>query len=594
MKKVLAVLLSLALVLSLGLVAFATGTPEEPTQPDTDSVYDAANGGFSIVIDNAIAGETYDAYKVFHVTYANDVTAEPATNADGSDATSEHGAYSYTITPASPWWSVVTAGAAPELSTDPVEFTAKNLKFTKSTAKDGDEFIYVVEADANFSAYDFAAYLAANIPAGAAKNSATAVADSRTQTEEDIAKNIQRGTATIAVPGAGYYFVTTTTGALCSLDTTEPTAKIVEKNSVPDVDKKVSDKAGEGWSDKTDLDVGDTAYFKIEVTTGVGNNGDITLHDTMTESLTLNRKTGEEDADITFTITDKNGVVDPANYTITYGASHTTGEGDDAVTTTCTFDIVFKAAYILALGDNETITVQYDATLNEGARIYPLDNPNTTHIDYSNQSSTEKTVKVYSYEFDIVKVDTEGNLLPGAEFTLTRNAATKRDGETDPIKFVKEGDGYRVAKDGEEGTTTILASEDGKYHIYGLDAGVYTLTETKAPTGYNLLKDPVTIVVKGVADGEQQGHIYNGSGDSWQTALYKETVSETVTDAEGQETTTETEKVLPDTVEVVNDTGTELPSTGGIGTTIFYIVGGVLLLGAVVVLIARRRMRADA
>lgn len=574
MKKVFALLLSVLLVLSLSVAAFAV--------TDTDSVADKANPGFKIEIANAIVGETYKAYKVFDVAYARDnPSATATTNADGSDATHEHNVYAYTITDGSAWWSVVTQGASPELSTNPAEFTAHGLKFTKTTGKVGTATVYTVEEAAGFSAADFASYLFENIPTAVQANpdgTGTAVAypDSK-QTQEDVAKNIKRGKATINLTDAGYYFVTTTTGALCSLDTTEPTAKIVEKNDVPDVDKSVSDTGENGtWSKKTDVDVGDTVYYKIDVSTGTGNNSAITLHDKMDSALTLNRKT-EGTADTTFVVKVGETVVpaketvggtEHVNYTITYNPA----DGD-------TFDIEFSAAYITALGDNKTIDVYFDATLNENAKIYGESNDNETYIDYSNQHSSKPNVQVYTYEFDIVKVDSDGNLLSGAEFTLTRSAATKRTGETDPIQFVKTADGYRVAKDGETDTVTTLTSEDGKYHLYGLDAGVYTLTETKAPTGFNMAKDPITVVIKGTADGAKQGKIYKDTDgtQAWQTSLYK------VED-----------EVLADTVEVINRTGSELPSTGGIGTTIFYIVGGVLLLGAAIVLIARRRTQTEA
>ena len=564
MKKVFALALSLLLMLSVGVTAFA--------DPDTDSAYDATQpAGFSISIANAIVGETYNAYKIFDVTYANDDTsATSATHTDGSDAMSAHQSYTYSITNDSPWWSVVTNEANPSLNTNPAEFSANGLKFTKTAGKVGDATIYTVEEGTGFSAAAFAAYLSTHIPTDVTtgdpiepSGSATLQGDG-TQSETGI----KRGTATIRVGGAGYYFVTTTTGALCSLDTTEPVANIVEKNDIPDVNKYVSDTSDGTWSDKTDVDIGDTVYYKIEVSTGVGNNAAITLHDTMDSSLTLNRK-DDEGVDTTFVVMANDAVVAPtdgteANYTVTYGKA----DG-------CTFEIVFSEKFITGLGDHETIFVYFDATLNEGAKIFGQSNDNKTHIQYSNQTSQEHIVKVYTYDFYIVKIDTDVNLLPGAEFTLSSGG--------NAIEFIKSGNNYRVAKSGETGANPTLTSSDEKLHITGLDAGTYTLTETKAPSGYNMAREPITIIIKGVtnvaADAGKQGNIYSDADCTlqWKTSEYKE---------EGE--------VLDNTIEVINRTGSELPSTGGIGTTIFYIVGGILIIGAAVILIARRKSRKEA
>ena len=143
--------------------------------------------------------------------------------------------------------------------------------------------------------------------------------------------------------------------------------------------------------------------------------------------------------------------------------------------------------------------------------------------------------------------------LAGATFTLSKNA----DG-SDPIALVSEGNNvYRVAKTGETGTVTEITTDTtGKFTIKGLDADTYYLTETKAPDGYNKLAGPVTIVI-----GENG--VVNGTTEAPQGV---------------------------DEVKVLNQTGAELPSTGGMGTTIFYVVGAVLMIGAGVLLVTRRRM----
>ncbi|MDO5798851.1 MAG: SpaA isopeptide-forming pilin-related protein [Eubacteriales bacterium] len=145
--------------------------------------------------------------------------------------------------------------------------------------------------------------------------------------------------------------------------------------------------------------------------------------------------------------------------------------------------------------------------------------------------------------------------LADAIFTLSKDSKG-----TNPIKFVEDittGDIYRVAKTGETGEPTVTTPTSGRFTIKGLDAGTYYLTETQQPAGYNKLKDPVKVVIK--EDG-------------------------TIT--VGENTTTPVNEV-----KVENNTGSILPSTGGSGTTLIYILGAVLVLGSSVVLITKKRMR---
>ena len=164
MKKFLAILVSIMLVLSLSVFAFAEGGT--PT-PDTDQPYDAANGGFSITIDNALKGETYKAYKIFDVIYANDVDPAPTVTAPttipgAADDTHFHSNYAYTISSTSPWFSIVTAPMSSDYTattTDGV-ISVNGLTFTPSQA---DATIYAVaideDADPAFNAAVFAQYL---------------------------------------------------------------------------------------------------------------------------------------------------------------------------------------------------------------------------------------------------------------------------------------------------------------------------------------------------------------------------------------------------------------------------------------------------
>ncbi|MCI7020608.1 MAG: prealbumin-like fold domain-containing protein, partial [Clostridiales bacterium] len=161
--------------------------------------------------------------------------------------------------------------------------------------------------------------------------------------------------------------------------------------------------------------------------------------------------------------------------------------------------------------------------------------------DASNTEWSETVTK--TYQFEILKyaaTDTNKNPLAGATFQL-------KDASGNVVKLVKVSDTeYRVANGSETGAVesfTTVAS--GKIVIKGVDLDKYTLVETAAPAGYNTLKDPVEVTVLAT------------------NAL---------------------------TVEVPNASGTELPSTGGMGTTIFYVLGSVLVLGAVVLLVTKKRM----
>lgn len=175
----------------------------------------------------------------------------------------------------------------------------------------------------------------------------------------------------------------------------------------------------------------------------------------------------------------------------------------------------------------------------------------TIGLDACGGVSSTVVVTTKSYQFDLVKVDgTTNKLLDGAEFELA-------DGET-KLSFVKDANGnYRVAMTGEKDATTTITVKGGKVNIYGLAGKTYTLTETKAPDGYNKL-----------------------------------VTSETVNLADGSKThATIVDSVYKDGgVVVENHAGTVLPSTGGMGTTLFYVIGGGLMVAAVVLLVTKKRM----
>jgi len=324
----------------------------------------------------------------------------------------------------------------------------------------------------------------------------------------------------------GYYLVDSSLGALCGLNTTNPDATIKEKNEKPEIKKEVQTSAGD-WGSENNAKIGDTVEYKVEIKVADGAQK-YTVTDTMSKSLTFNNSSLKVTANDAVT----------TDYTLT--------------PTTNGFTLELPESYVSTLTKGTTIIVTYNATLNKDAVIDGDGNTNEVKLGYGNhQNTVPSKVTTKSYQFDLVKVDgTTNKLLDGAEFELA-------DGNT-KLSFVKDTAGnYRVAAAGEDGATTTITVKNGKVNIYGLAGKTYTLTETKAPDGYNKL---VTSESVNLADGSKTHATIVGS-------VYKD-----------------------GGVVVENHAGTVLPSTGGMGTTLFYVIGGGLMVAAVVLLVTKKRM----
>lgn len=333
-------------------------------------------------------------------------------------------------------------------------------------------------------------------------------------------------TVTFSDLGLGYYLVDSSLGALCGLNTTNPNATIKEKNEKPEIKKEVQTSTGD-WSSENNAKIGDTVEYKVEIKVADGAQK-YTVTDTMSKGLTFNNSSLKVTANDAVT----------TDYTLT--------------STTNGFTLVLPETYVSTLTKGTTIIVTYNATLNKDAVIDGDGNANEVKLSYGNhQNTVPSKVTTKSYQFDLVKVDgTTNKLLDGAEFELA-------DGET-KLSFVKDTAGnYRVAAAGEDGATTTITVKNGKVNIYGLAGKTYTLTETKAPGGYNKLVTPETV---NLTEGSK-AHATFGAD------VYKD-----------------------GGVVVKNNAGTVLPSTGGMGTTLFYVIGGGLMVAAVVLLVTKKRM----
>ena len=348
-------------------------------------------------------------------------------------------------------------------------------------------------------------------------------------------------------------------GALCSIGTTDPNAVIREKNSKPTIEKEVYEGDTLGYSN--DAGIGDTVKFQTRIHVTDGNPTNYVLHDTMSNGLKFNEKS------VTVLL-----MRDPKTGGSNYSGNLTPGTDYELVTSTsdtCTFEIKF----LKPLKPYDYIQVDYSATVTSDAVIGTTGNDNKAVLTYGNNSTTTEssTTKTYVWEMGVRKFanlggDDTNHALADAEFQLY-----KKDGDTQKYaKFVETSTTsvYKLTGWTNNATEAIKVKTpaNGNITFEGLDAGTYYLEETKAPVGYNKLTAPITVVI-------DRGTL---------PTVASQTISYTVKYGD----TTAADHV----VHVENKAGVELPSTGGMGTTIFYVVGGGLMVAAIVLLVTKKRM----
>ena len=347
----------------------------------------------------------------------------------------------------------------------------------------------------------------------------------------------------------GYYLVDSSLGTLCGLTTTNPNATVNEKNAVPTITKKVledanrNEKADEGevWGESNTAGIGDSVLYTTTIHAKKGAVG-YKLHDQMTKGLTFTNgsivvKVGNE------------ALTEGADYTVAYDVACTAeAHNTSSATTACDFVITFTESFLDDISSDVEILVTYEATVNENATI-AMPEENATMLQYGDHAFTNWAItKTRNYAFEVVKVDKDGNTLSGARFELYD---AKTGGNKIPLVETATGV-YRVATDAEANAENFTSAiiEVGEATINGLDNVKYYLDETKAPNGYNKLSDRVTVDL---------------TGGSLLSSDEKE-------------------------VKVVNRAGTLLPATGGMGTTVFYLLGGIMVVLAFVLLVTKKRV----
>ena len=355
---------------------------------------------------------------------------------------------------------------------------------------------------------------------------------------------------------SGYYLVTSTLGSRAMIDTTPGDVEINEKNEEDTIHKTVKEDSTGDYGQSNDAQVGDTVEFKSEVNI-VPRSINVKVHDTMDRGLTLNSGSIKIYTDVDHI----------AEYT---EATVRAGTGDSAPDAGDTFTIVVPDTFAATATVAQKLYIVYTAEVNKDAVVKNADGvaivnqSNKTTVQFGNgTSSTEDSTTTTTHKFSVFK-HKKGSTdnLAGAIFQVKKGENV--------VNMIKLDDkNYRIVDDTETGTaaTHVAANNEvatveadsmvrdfvtvasGDIVIWGVDSDEdYSITELQAPKGYNLLNPATRKVV--VSDGDNTR------------------------------------------IEVENYSGTELPSTGGIGTTIFYIIGAILVLGAGILLVVRRRMNA--
>lgn len=511
MKKVFAAAAAIATVFGLAATTVATANA-------------ADNATLTVsTTDTKFAGKTVNAYKMFSATVSSDGKA-----------------VSYTLT--NEWKPFFMNSTASGLTGDVTDANVNDkANDYVSKLKDSALVAFATKASnwAQTKTNNIATSATAEVSANATNGKYTATFT-----------GLDYGYYVVAVPGATLANAKSQYATLVSVHSTKVDADI--KGDLPTVDKKVQVN-GTGQN-ATDAKIGDTLTFTLTSTIPDMSAYDtytFNFKDTLSKGLTFGQVKSVKVENVTLT--------ENTDYTVT-----TPTASNNNTLTVAMKD--FKTKQQANAG--KKITVTYTATLNENAVVGGAGNVNSATIQYSNNPSTNGTgesepskVRVFTYGFTVDKYTGDqytdaATRLAGAEFTLAH-----KDGSA--ISFVQVSAGsatanavYRVAKAGETGTTTITTPANGKVVFEGLKNGEYTLTETKAPAGYNKLASAIGVKVNGQNNGTDTTHAtvtitYNNDNNG---SNYDQTASNGV-------------------IPVQNKSGAILPGTGGMGTIAFTVIG---------------------
>ena len=558
LHKFASVLLALVMALSLMVPAFATETEDVGTPPattDTNSQDPISPASpYQITIKNAVKGHTYTAYQIFTGDLAKNGTNEQLVLSNIK------------------WGAAFGADDAGPDDTTSISAVFGGNAPTGETAAD---FANALNNQ------QFGSDLALAFAQVVGAMELTASSSKTAEEDGDVVIDLKSA-------GAGYYLVKDTSTSNANNDAISlfmlevvGSAEATPKADVPKVDKEVADvndseeNGKETWDDKADHDIGDDIKFRLTATLpsnyGSYDKYKLVFHDTLSAgldynngSMTIKLFTSDEAEGTEITGITPNYDVDASGKKLT-------------VTIKDLKEITDKAAA------GSKIVVEYTAKLNKDAQFV---NENTVYLEYSNNPNNSgngdnestgttppETVVVFTYNVIVNKVDGEKQPLSGAEFTLYKYDADA------------QGEDKWVASQ----TFVMSGEKNDKFTAKGLDDGWYKLVETKTPDGYNTAAD---IYFKVTAT---ENFDVSDPANSTVTLEVKATDDKgTILDGENKQSFEITgEKKDTASTDVVNQRGVTLPETGGIGTTIFYVVGGLLTVGAVVLLVTKKRMSVD-
>lgn len=435
--------------------------------------------------------------------------------------------FAATVTPADPAGPASITVNIPEGVTEPN--TYKIYKVFDATAKDGN-ISYTLPADKTTPPAGFEVDAAGNVAYSGDGDTLTPeniAAIAAFVTEADLMATVvtEKDEKNFTVEGLpyGYYYITTTTGSVVTVDSTNPNATVNDKNTAPELDKSITnadsiDEAGE----KAIAQVGKNVTFQVDIAIGSGAENYV-FHDKMDSGLSYND-------DVTVWIGESE--VADSNY------DTATQEGD-------TLTVSFDNTYISTLTPGTVLTITYTAKITSDALTIDAAN-NTAWLDYGDENHANSTpvdeTEVYNAKFTVNKTDGEGEPLADAGFVLKNEEGKYYCFENGEVTWVEKI----------EDATEYTSDAEGSVPAFtGLCNGTYTLVENTVPDGYNRAADFTFTIA--AAD---------------------------FTAANLEQSST-----------VINNAGSELPSTGGMGTTLFYTLGSVLTLGALILLITKKRVR---